>query len=79
MPAFTFRYSWLGFTESQLKDGTFFLLREDEQWTVDRFLDALGNVKSVYQQSGYGKFCARLGLSFSTTKPVMDVSHLSLL
>ncbi|KAL1730421.1 RNA dependent RNA polymerase-domain-containing protein [Schizophyllum commune] len=41
------KYSWLGFTESQLKDGTFFLLREDDQWTVDRFLDALGNVKSI--------------------------------
>uniref|UniRef100_D8QDB2 RNA-dependent RNA polymerase n=1 Tax=Schizophyllum commune (strain H4-8 / FGSC 9210) TaxID=578458 RepID=D8QDB2_SCHCM len=41
------KYSWLGFTESQLKDGTFLLLREDEHWTVDRFLDALGNVKSI--------------------------------
>ncbi|TRM55909.1 RNA dependent RNA polymerase-domain-containing protein [Schizophyllum amplum] len=41
------RFSWLGYTESQLKEGSLFLLYEDDSWTVERLFEKLGNVKDI--------------------------------
>ncbi|KAI0637535.1 RdRP-domain-containing protein [Trametes polyzona] len=67
------RYRFLGFTESQVKAGKLMFFREDHEWTVKRLLANFGNLGAVYLKSGYGKYCARLGLSFSSTLESLDV------
>ncbi|KAI0686125.1 RdRP-domain-containing protein, partial [Earliella scabrosa] len=68
-------YRFLGFTESQVKAGKLMFFREDHEWTVQRLLSSFGDLQSVYLKSGYGKYSARLGLSFSSTVESMDVPH----
>lgn len=66
-------YTFLGFSENHVKDGRVVFFREDETWTVNRLLAQFGDLESVYQQHGYGKYAARLGLSFSSTAESLDV------
>lgn len=47
--------------------------REDNEWTVERILSCFGDLPSVYLKDGYGKYSARLGLSFSSTVQSLDV------
>ncbi|KAJ7589646.1 RdRP-domain-containing protein [Mycena floridula] len=63
------KYTWLGYSESQLKANQFTLFREGRtrEMTVKRLLDRIGELEAVYLKSGYGKYAARLGLSFSST------------
>ncbi len=67
------RYRFCGFTESQVKAGKLMFFREDEEWSVERLLASFGDLPSVYLKSGYGKYAARLGLSFSSTVESLDV------
>ncbi|KAI0717592.1 RdRP-domain-containing protein [Cerioporus squamosus] len=67
------RYRYLGFTESQVKAGKLMFFREDEEWSVESILARLGDLPSVYLTSGYGKYAARLGLSFSSTLESLDI------
>lgn len=68
------RYAWLGYSDNHVKDGKVLLFREDEQWSSSSLLGAFGNVYEVFLNSGYGKYAARVGLSFSATVDVLDVS-----
>ena len=56
-----------------MKAGKLMLFREDGDWTVERLLLQLGDLPSVFLKSGYGKYAARLGLSFSSTVESLDV------
>ena len=47
---------------------------EGGDWTVKRLLQMLGDVEQVYESSGYGKFSASLGVSFSATVVGINVS-----
>ncbi|OSD01932.1 RdRP-domain-containing protein [Trametes coccinea BRFM310] len=67
------RYRFLGYTEAQLKDGKIMFFREDHVWTVKRLLDSFGNLEHVFHMSGYGKYSALLGLSFSFTIESLEV------
>ncbi|KAI0368426.1 RdRP-domain-containing protein [Pilatotrama ljubarskyi] len=67
------RYRFLGFTEAQVKAGKLMFFREDHEWTVERLLSDFGDLTAVYLNSGYGKYCARLGLSFSATVGSLDI------
>ncbi|GBE79056.1 RdRP-domain-containing protein [Sparassis crispa] len=68
------RYSFLGFTENHVRKGRIIFFREDENWTVDRLLSYLGDgLRDVFMSSGYGKYAARLGLSFSSTWESLNV------
>ena len=57
-----------------MKAGKIMFFREDGDWTVQRVLSSFGDLPSVYLKSGYGKYSARLGLSFSSTVESLDVS-----
>ena len=50
------------------------LFREDTEWTVRDLLREIGDVRQVFVDHGYGKYAARLGLSFSSTVDAKDVS-----
>ncbi|KAI0352487.1 RdRP-domain-containing protein [Trametes cingulata] len=67
------RYRFLGYTEAQVKAGKLMFFREDHEWTVERLLSSFGNLTPVYLNSGYGKYSARLGLSFSSTVESFDI------
>lgn len=56
-----------------MKAGKLVFFREDKGWTVDRVLKSFGDLQSVFLKSGYGKYSARLGLSFSSTLQSLDV------
>lgn len=56
-----------------MKAGKFLFFREDHGWTIERLLASFGNLSAVYLKSGYGKYSARLGLSFSSTLESLDV------
>ncbi len=47
--------------------------REGDHWTIERLLDSFGDLPAVYLKSGYGKYAARLGLSFSSTVQSLNV------
>ena len=68
------RYAWLGYSDSHVKGGKVVLFREDEEWSASSVLDAFGNVYEVFKKNGYGKYAARIGLSFSSTVDALDVS-----
>ncbi|RPD55108.1 RdRP-domain-containing protein [Lentinus tigrinus ALCF2SS1-7] len=72
---YSIRYRYLGFTESQVKAGRLVFFREDEEWNIERLLARFGDLPSVYFKSGYGKYAARLGLSFSSTVESLDIPH----
>ncbi|KAJ6559991.1 RNA-dependent RNA polymerase [Mycena capillaripes] len=62
-------YVFLGFTESNLKAGHLLFFREGDDFTVETLKENFGNLKPIYEDDGYGKYAARLGLSFSSTTP----------
>ena len=70
------RYRFLGYTESQVKAGKLMFFCEGDDWTVERLLESFGNLPAVYLKSGYGKYAARLGMSFSSTVQSLDVRML---
>lgn len=68
------RYAFLGYTENQLK-GSQFMIFEGDKAAAQRLLRKFGKLESVYKKSGFGKYAARLGLSFSSTKGALDVGQ----
>ncbi|PIL36406.1 RNA-dependent RNA polymerase [Ganoderma sinense ZZ0214-1] len=68
-------YRFLGYTDSQIKAGKLMFFREGDNWTVQRLLESFGDLPAVYLKSGYGKYAARLGLSFSSTIQSLDIPH----
>ncbi|EED80511.1 predicted protein [Postia placenta Mad-698-R] len=66
-------YTFLGFTDGHVKEGKLVFFREDASWSVARFMDYIGNLRDVYSAYGYGKYAARLALSFSSTVESLDV------
>jgi len=69
------RYTWLGYSDGHVKAGKVVFFREDTEWTVARLRDKIGDVHEVYRAHGYGKYSARLGLSFSSTVDAQDVNN----
>ncbi|KAK0487845.1 RNA dependent RNA polymerase-domain-containing protein [Armillaria novae-zelandiae] len=67
------KYIFFGYTESQLKESRVLFFQEGEDWTVHSLKAVLGDLNSVYREYGYGKYAARLGLSFSSTVPALKV------
>ncbi|PBK97196.1 RdRP-domain-containing protein [Armillaria gallica] len=67
------KYIFFGYTESQLKESRVLFFQEREDWTVYSLKAVLGDLNSVYRVYGYGKYAARLGLSFSSTVPALEV------
>ncbi|KAF7353316.1 RNA-dependent RNA polymerase [Mycena sanguinolenta] len=61
------KYAYLGFTENNLKAGQLLFFREGPDFTVETLKEKFGDLKAVYDEYGYGKYAARLGLSFSST------------
>ncbi|KAJ6464452.1 RdRP-domain-containing protein [Mycena sanguinolenta] len=61
------KYAYLGFTENNLKAGHLLFFREGPDFTVETLKQRFGDLKAVYDEYGYGKYAARLGLSFSST------------
>ncbi|KAJ7681879.1 RNA-dependent RNA polymerase [Mycena polygramma] len=70
------KYKFFGFTESNLKAGHLLFFREGHDVTVDTLKESFGDLKAVYEESGYGKYAARLGMSFSSTVPTLEVCSL---
>ncbi|KAK0187676.1 RdRP-domain-containing protein [Armillaria mellea] len=68
------KYIFFGYTESQLKENRVLFFLEGEDWTVHSLKAVLGDLNSVYRVNGYGKYAARLGLSFSSTVPALEVT-----
>ncbi|KAJ7269529.1 RdRP-domain-containing protein [Mycena rebaudengoi] len=69
-----FRFFFLGYTENHLKSGNLLFFREGPDFTVDDLKDHFGgDLRSVYEIYGYGKYAARLGLSFSSTAATKEV------
>ncbi|KAJ7739164.1 RNA dependent RNA polymerase-domain-containing protein [Mycena metata] len=67
------KYVFVGFTESNLRAAHLLLFREGDDFNVDTLLKAFGDLRSIYEASGYGKFAARLGMSFSSTVPTLEI------
>ncbi|KAJ7731722.1 RNA dependent RNA polymerase-domain-containing protein [Mycena olivaceomarginata] len=67
------KYVFFGFTESHLKAGNLLFFREGADFTVETFIQSLGNLPAVYVQSGYGTYAARKGLSFSSTVATEEI------
>ncbi|OCH93263.1 RdRP-domain-containing protein [Obba rivulosa] len=67
-------YAFFGYTENHVKGGRVIFFREDEAWTVERVKKQLGDLDDVFLKHGYGKYAARLGLSFSSTVASLDVA-----
>ncbi|KZT13262.1 RdRP-domain-containing protein [Laetiporus sulphureus 93-53] len=66
-------YSFLGFTDSHVRSGKLIFFREDAKWTLDRLRGCFGDLDEVFKTSGYGKYAARLALSFSSTVPMVNI------
>ncbi|KAI5121988.1 hypothetical protein M0805_001821 [Coniferiporia weirii] len=66
-------YSFFGVTEPGIKEGWVAFFREDGQWSVGRALAMCGDLDKVFLSHGPGKYSARLGLSFSSTRATIDV------
>ncbi|KAJ7449020.1 RNA dependent RNA polymerase-domain-containing protein [Mycena galericulata] len=67
------KYVFLGFTESNLKAGHLLFFREGPDFSVDELKENFGDLKPVYDAFGYGKYAARLGLSFSSTTATKQI------
>ncbi|RPD55098.1 RdRP-domain-containing protein [Lentinus tigrinus ALCF2SS1-7] len=69
------RYSFLGFTDTQVtsKKPKLMFLAEGQDCTVKSLLASIGDLQSVYEESGYGKYAARLHLAFSSTVPSLNI------
>ncbi|KAJ7697677.1 RNA dependent RNA polymerase-domain-containing protein [Mycena rosella] len=72
-PAELSAYTFLGFTESNLKAGHVLFFREGTDYTVEGLKEHFGSLKPVYDSFGYGKYAARLGLSFSSTTATHEI------
>ncbi|KAJ7266986.1 RNA dependent RNA polymerase-domain-containing protein [Mycena haematopus] len=67
-------YVFFGFTESNLKSGHVLFFREGPDFTVSELKDHFGSdLKTVFDTFGYGKYSARLGLSFSSTVATQEI------
>ncbi|KAJ7017150.1 RNA-dependent RNA polymerase, partial [Mycena alexandri] len=67
-------YVFLGYTENNLKSGHVLFFREGADFTVEELKDHFGSdLKAVYEAFGYGKYAARLGLSFSSTVATEEI------
>ncbi|KAJ7060871.1 RNA dependent RNA polymerase-domain-containing protein [Mycena amicta] len=67
-------YTFLGFTENNIKNGHLLYFREGPDWTVETLKQHFGEgLWDVYRRGGYGKYSARLGLSFSSTVTSVEV------
>ncbi|KAJ7634456.1 RNA dependent RNA polymerase-domain-containing protein [Roridomyces roridus] len=77
----TEKYVFLGFTESNLKAGHVLFFREGDDFTVEELKKKFGDLTAVYNAAGYGKYAARLGLSFSSTRATQEImpAHQALL
>ncbi|THG97967.1 hypothetical protein EW145_g7507 [Phellinidium pouzarii] len=73
LPDETSLYTFLGYTESNLKSGQVIFFQEDDVWTCQNILKALGDLDDVFLKYGPGKYAARLGLSFSSTVDTINV------
>ncbi|KZV82971.1 RdRP-domain-containing protein [Exidia glandulosa HHB12029] len=60
-------YDFLGYTESQLGSSNLLFFEEGQHYTREAMLQYFGQLEPVFVKSGYGKYAARLGLSFSST------------
>ncbi|KAH8813446.1 RNA dependent RNA polymerase-domain-containing protein, partial [Flagelloscypha sp. PMI_526] len=70
------RYSFLGSTESSIKSGKVIFFQECLRWTIPALKAQFGNgLHKVFAEHGYGKYAARLGLSFSSTVESFKVSE----
>ncbi|KAJ7665879.1 RNA dependent RNA polymerase-domain-containing protein [Mycena polygramma] len=68
------KYVFLGYTENNLKSGHLMFFREGEDFTVEDLKEHFGSdLRVVYEAFGYGKYAARLGLSFSSTVATEEV------
>ncbi|KAH7108398.1 RdRP-domain-containing protein [Auriculariales sp. MPI-PUGE-AT-0066] len=61
------RFTFLGYSESMLGASTMMFFHEDDKFTVKGLLESFGALDAVFRRSSYGKYAARLGLSFSST------------
>ncbi|KAJ6478829.1 RNA dependent RNA polymerase-domain-containing protein [Mycena vitilis] len=69
------KYVFLGYTENNLKSGHLLFFREGEDFTVEELKAHFGSdLRAVYEASGYGKYAARLGLSFSSTVATEEIA-----
>ncbi|KAJ7134927.1 RdRP-domain-containing protein [Mycena crocata] len=66
-------YVFFGYTESNLKSGLVLFFQEDSELTVEKLKEHFGDLGPVYKSFGYGKYAARLGLSFSSTVPTQEI------
>ncbi|KAJ7359760.1 RNA dependent RNA polymerase-domain-containing protein [Mycena albidolilacea] len=67
-------YVFFGYTEGNLKAGHVLFFREGPDFTVAELKDHFGrDLNAVYEASGYGKYAARLGLSFSSTAATQEI------
>ncbi|KAJ6557807.1 RNA dependent RNA polymerase-domain-containing protein [Mycena capillaripes] len=67
-------YVFLGYTENNLKSGLVLFFREGQDFTVEGLKEHFGSdLKTVYEAFGYGKYAARLGLSFSSTVATQQI------
>ncbi|KAI0717586.1 RNA dependent RNA polymerase-domain-containing protein [Cerioporus squamosus] len=68
-------YSFLGFTDVQVtsRKPKLMFFAEGPDWTVKSLLESFGNLQSLYEECGYGKYAARLHLAFSGTVASVDV------
>nr|GAT51679.1 RdRP-domain-containing protein [Mycena chlorophos] len=67
-------YTFLGFTENNVKNGHLLYFREGADFTVESLKQYFGSgLFEVYRSSGYGRYSARVGLSFSSTAPTLEV------
>jgi RNA-dependent RNA polymerase len=58
-----------------LGSATLMFFHEHETHTVKDLLKGFGDLDSVFRKSGYGKYAARLGMSFSSTVAAGKVDH----
>ncbi|KAF7319174.1 RNA-dependent RNA polymerase [Mycena chlorophos] len=67
-------YTFLGFTENNVKNGHLLYFNEGADFTVESLKQYFGSgLFDVYRSSGYGRYSARIGLSFSSTAPTIEV------
>ncbi|KAK7044978.1 RNA-dependent RNA polymerase [Favolaschia claudopus] len=68
------KYVFLGFTESGLKAGNIIFFAEGPDFSVADLKAHFGSdLKTVFDTFGYGKYSARLGLSFSSTVATKEI------
>lgn len=57
-----------------MKSGTWIFFREGLDFMVEELLEYFGDLDEVFEESGPGKYAARLGLSFSPTVESINAS-----